>query len=109
MLRVIQRTRGLTYCRYKHSKSGNKQVDDTPKKIPCLVKEEDMVNDWIGPSDPVSNLRPIKFHVSKEDSPLAKSYRSQRQETQDWNQEFWSEHNTEFYEVYRLYIHPKLE
>ncbi|XP_033736198.1 cytochrome c oxidase assembly factor 8-like [Pecten maximus] len=110
MIRTIRRARGFTYCRYKHSKTENRQLDDgTPKKIPCLVKEEDMKNDWIGPPDPVSNLRPIKFCISEDDSPLAKSYRSQRQETQDWNQEFWSDHNTKFYKMKEDFLKRRLE
>ncbi|XP_060070902.1 COA8 family protein CBG23705, mitochondrial-like [Ylistrum balloti] len=109
MIRVVRRARGLTYCRFKHSKSESIQSDDTPKKSPCLVKEEDMKNDWIGPPDPVSNLRPVKFHISKEDSSLAQSYRTQRQETQDWNQAFWSEHNTKFYEMKEEFVRQRLE
>ncbi|XP_069116767.1 COA8 family protein CBG23705, mitochondrial-like [Argopecten irradians] len=110
MIRIVRRASGLTYCRYKHSKPESKQLDDdTPKKIPCLVKEEDMENDWIGPPDPVSNLRPVKFYVSKEDTRLEQSYRSQRQETQDWNQEFWAEHNTKFYKMKEEFVKRRLE
>lgn len=55
--------------------------------------------DYIGPPDPVSNLRPIAFYKPKNESGLEKKYRETREETQDWNQNFWTKHNNSFAQV----------
>lgn len=54
--------------------------------------------DIIGPPDPVSNLRPIIFAKSRNETDLEKRYRKAREETQIWNQNFWSRHNNSFAE-----------
>uniref|UniRef100_A0A8C0ELT4 Cytochrome c oxidase assembly factor 8 n=1 Tax=Bubo bubo TaxID=30461 RepID=A0A8C0ELT4_BUBBB len=40
-------------------------------------------NDWIGPPDKHSNLRPVIFYVSPEESPLERRLREARQEAQE--------------------------
>ncbi|XP_043515869.1 COA8 family protein CG14806, mitochondrial [Frieseomelitta varia] len=52
--------------------------------------------DLIGPPDPVSNLRPIIFARSENESRLEKKFREAREDTQLWNQNFWTEHNNNF-------------
>ena len=53
--------------------------------------------DLIGPPRAVSNLRPVKFAVPFDgETELQKKLRSLRQETQQFNQEWWTKHNTEF-------------
>ena len=59
-------------------------------------KEEKFKFDLIGPPDPASNLRPVKFKVPENETELQKRLRLLRQETQEFNQKFWSEHNAEF-------------
>jgi len=54
------------------------------------------LHDVIGPPDPVSNLRPIVFAGSTKETYLEKRYKELRRETQQWNQIFWSKHNTSF-------------
>ncbi|XP_078046530.1 cytochrome c oxidase assembly factor 8 [Augochlora pura] len=54
--------------------------------------------DIIGPPDPVSNLRPIIFAKSKNETNLEKKYRETREATQIWNQKFWTQHNASFTE-----------
>lgn len=56
-------------------------------------------NDWIGPPDPVSNLRLIKFYQPPDETAAEKQFREMRQEVQDWNQEFWTQHNVNFINV----------
>ena len=46
-------------------------------------------HDWIGPPDKYSNLRPIHFYIPENESPLEQKLRELRQETQEWNQQFW--------------------
>lgn len=52
--------------------------------------------DLIGPPDPVSNLRPIIFAISENESRLERIYREAREDTQTWNQRFWTKHNSRF-------------
>ena len=59
-------------------------------------------DDWIGPPDPDSNLRPIKLHISENESPTEKRYRQLREETHAWNQEFWAKHNKDFFLVSKI-------
>ncbi|XP_054288714.1 COA8 family protein CG14806, mitochondrial-like [Macrosteles quadrilineatus] len=57
---------------------------------------EDSKCDMIGPPDPVSNLRPIKFHIPANETSIEKRLRLKRQEVQQWNQDFWASHNSKF-------------
>ena len=52
--------------------------------------------DLIGPPRKISNLRPVKFAVSSEETELQARLRSLRQETQKFNQDWWTKHNTDF-------------
>ncbi|XP_024945675.1 APOPT family protein CG14806, mitochondrial isoform X3 [Cephus cinctus] len=52
--------------------------------------------DLIGPPDSISNLRPIIFAKSDRETELEKKYRETREATQEWNQRFWTKHNTNF-------------
>uniref|UniRef100_W5MUU7 Kinesin light chain n=1 Tax=Lepisosteus oculatus TaxID=7918 RepID=W5MUU7_LEPOC len=52
--------------------------------------------DWIGPPDGLSNLRPIRFHIPEKESPTEARLRRLRQETEDWNQQFWANQNLSF-------------
>lgn len=58
--------------------------------------QTDMKADWIGPSDPISNLRLLKFHIPAHENPRQKAYRLKRQDTQDWCNKFWTAHNRRF-------------
>ncbi|XP_040916517.1 cytochrome c oxidase assembly factor 8 [Toxotes jaculatrix] len=53
-------------------------------------------HDWIGPPNPLSNLRPIVYHVPENESELEKRLRHLRQETEDWNHDFWTKQNITF-------------
>lgn len=52
--------------------------------------------DIIGPPDSVSNLRPIIFAKSKDETRVEKKYREAREDTQLWNHKFWMKHNSNF-------------
>lgn len=54
-------------------------------------------NDWIGPPHPVSNLRPVYFHVPKDETPTETEFRRRREAVEEWNQKFWELHNDRFY------------
>lgn len=53
-------------------------------------------HDWIGPPHPLSNLRPVVYRVPQEESELERRLRQLRQETEDWNHDFWTEQNISF-------------
>ncbi|XP_047361789.1 COA8 family protein CG14806, mitochondrial [Vespa velutina] len=62
-----------------------------------IDKAQNEVNfDQIGKPDPVSNLRPIIFKKSLNESKLEKKYREAREDIQLWNQTFWTKHNKSF-------------
>lgn len=63
------------------------------------LKSNQQTHDLIGPPDPVSNLRPIIFARSAKETYFEKKYLDLREETQQWNQEFWLKHNTNFVKV----------
>ncbi|KAL6264623.1 hypothetical protein P5V15_004724 [Pogonomyrmex californicus] len=62
------------------------------------LENNNQTHDVIGPPDPISNLRPIIFASPTKETYLEKKYRELREETQQWNQMFWSKHNTNFVE-----------
>uniref|UniRef100_A0A8C1IWQ4 Cytochrome c oxidase assembly factor 8 n=1 Tax=Cyprinus carpio TaxID=7962 RepID=A0A8C1IWQ4_CYPCA len=52
--------------------------------------------DWIGPPDRLSNLRPIIYHIPENETPLERTLRHLRQDTEDWSHEFWTNQNFTF-------------
>jgi len=53
----------------------------------------------IGPPDPLSNLRPVAYHVPRNEQEIEKAYRVRREEVQKWNEAFWRKHNESFITV----------
>ncbi|XP_033967998.1 cytochrome c oxidase assembly factor 8 [Pseudochaenichthys georgianus] len=76
------------------SKLATKQ-DTTPKRSPFRPAVSS-THDWIGPPNPLSNLRPIVYHIPENESDLQKRLRHLRQETEDWNHDFWTKQNFSF-------------
>ncbi|CAM0135815.1 hypothetical protein VKS41_001749 [Umbelopsis sp. WA50703] len=52
--------------------------------------------DMIGTPDPVSNLRPVRYFVSVDETPEDKEWRLHRQRVDDFNESFWSANNALF-------------
>lgn len=67
-----------------------------------VINEYDNV-DIIGPPDTVSNLRPIIRRNLVNGTPLQKKLCELQNTTQEWNQKFWSEHNTKFVKVIKYF------
>ncbi|XP_069346614.1 cytochrome c oxidase assembly factor 8 isoform X2 [Eulemur rufifrons] len=65
--------------------------------------------DWIGPPDKYSNLRPVHFYIPENESPLEQKLRELRQETQEWNQQFWANQNLTFSKEKKEFIHSRLK
>jgi hypothetical protein len=53
----------------------------------------------IGPPDPVSNLRPVAYHIPRNEHKIEKEFRICREEVQKWNEAFWTKHNKSFIKV----------
>ncbi|KAH9507207.1 Cytochrome c oxidase assembly factor 8 [Bulinus truncatus] len=60
--------------------------------------------DWIGPPDPVSNIRPIQFHEPQNETPTEKTFRLRRSKILLWNQNFWAHHNSTFFKAKEDYV-----
>ncbi|XP_074640025.1 COA8 family protein CBG23705, mitochondrial-like [Tubulanus polymorphus] len=65
--------------------------------------------DWIGPADPVSNLRPIKFYIPTDETALQREFREKRHRIQEWNGSFWKKHNKNFIQAKENFIKTKLD
>ncbi|KAK0411120.1 hypothetical protein QR680_005492 [Steinernema hermaphroditum] len=52
--------------------------------------------DWVGPPDKQSKIRPIKLRRVHNETATEKNYRLAREELNDWNSRFWTEHNSLF-------------
>ncbi|XP_045446014.1 COA8 family protein CG14806, mitochondrial [Melitaea cinxia] len=65
-------------------------------------------SDMIGPPDPVSNLRTIIFRKPTNETNLEEKYRKLRMEVQDWNQKFWTQHNSRFFKERETYLKENL-
>lgn len=66
---------------------------------PVVVIDEHDNVDLIGPPDPLSNLRPVIRRRLLNETPSQQRLREAQDDTQAWNQEFWSEHNIRFLKV----------
>ncbi|KAM6359495.1 cytochrome c oxidase assembly factor 8 isoform 5-T7 [Alca torda] len=66
-------------------------------------------NDWIGPPDKHSNLRPVIFYVPPKESPLERRLREARQEAQACDQRFWARHNRAFCQEKEEFIYSRLK
>lgn len=51
---------------------------------------------FVGPPDPVSNLRKYKYELPVNATPLEKRLFEERERVHKWNDDFWRNHNTEF-------------
>ncbi|XP_017793459.1 PREDICTED: APOPT family protein CG14806, mitochondrial isoform X2 [Habropoda laboriosa] len=83
-------------CNYARAKCNNKVIR-LFSAVSFNLKTPTQT-DMIGPPDPISNLRPIIFAKFDKESKLEKIYREVREETQIWNQKFWTKHNISFIE-----------
>lgn len=68
-------------------------------KVSRFCPPRQSCHDWIGPPDKHSNLRPVHFHIPENESLLEQRLRELRQETQEWNQQFWANQNLTFNKV----------
>ncbi|XP_041669337.1 cytochrome c oxidase assembly factor 8 [Cheilinus undulatus] len=88
------------------SKQATKQ-DRKPKRSPFRPAPS-TTHDWIGPPNPLSNLRPIVYRIPENETELEKRLRNLRQETEDWNHDFWTKQNMNFSKEKEAFIISQL-
>ncbi|XP_074548439.1 cytochrome c oxidase assembly factor 8 [Halichoeres trimaculatus] len=82
--------------------------DKKPKRSPFRPAASS-THDWIGPPNPLSNLRPIVYHIPENETELEKRLRHLRQETEDWNHNFWTKQNITFSKEKEAFIISELK
>uniref|UniRef100_A0A5F8GT36 Cytochrome c oxidase assembly factor 8 n=1 Tax=Monodelphis domestica TaxID=13616 RepID=A0A5F8GT36_MONDO len=99
----------VLHCRRPGLKRGAEPGDSTQCRASRFSPPNKSCNDWIGPPDRYSNLRPIKFYIPENESPLEQQLRKLRQETQEWNQQYWANQNQTFSKEKEEFIHSRLK
>ncbi|XP_047467720.1 cytochrome c oxidase assembly factor 8 [Mugil cephalus] len=89
--------------------SGQSAQRENPPERSGFRPPPGSTHDWIGPPNPLSNLRPIIYHVPENESELEKRLRHLRQETEDWNHEFWTKQNVSFNQEKETFIISQLK
>ncbi|XP_032128183.1 uncharacterized protein LOC116545868 [Sapajus apella] len=84
-------------------------ISFTLLKVSRFCPPRKSCHDWIGPPDKHSNLRPVHFYIPEDESPLEQKLRKLRQETQEWNQQFWANQNLTFRKEKEEFIHSRLK
>nr|XP_044998675.1 cytochrome c oxidase assembly factor 8-like [Jaculus jaculus] len=80
-----------------------------PSRVSRFCPPRQSCHDWIGPPDKYSNLRPVHFYIPENESPMEQKLRQLRQETQEWNQQFWANQNLTFNKEKEEFIHSRLK
>lgn len=55
--------------------------------------------DWIGPPDPISKLRPVRQYVPENETRIEKMLRVNQASVLEWNHTYWKQHNKSFKKV----------
>ncbi|XP_061037323.1 cytochrome c oxidase assembly factor 8 isoform X2 [Eubalaena glacialis] len=88
---------------------GGERRDAAPRRVSRFCPPRKSCHDWIGPPDKYSNLRPVHFYIPENESPLEQKLRELRQETQEWNQQFWANQNLTFLKEKEKFIDSRLK
>ncbi|XP_041489119.1 cytochrome c oxidase assembly factor 8 [Microtus oregoni] len=88
---------------------GTERRDAASSRVSRFCPPRQSCHDWIGPPDKHSNLRPVHFHIPENESPLEQRLRELRQETQEWNQQFWANQNLTFNKEKEEFIYSRLQ
>ncbi|XP_011847179.1 PREDICTED: kinesin light chain 1-like [Mandrillus leucophaeus] len=88
---------------------GAERRDTAPSGVSRFCPPRKSCHDWIGPPDKYSNLRPVHFYIPENESPSEQKLRKLRQETQEWNQQFWANQNLTFSKEKEEFIHSRLK
>ncbi|CAH0381698.1 unnamed protein product [Bemisia tabaci] len=98
----------LICSRVCFSQQANKAVCSTEhaKELKNTPREDNRTggHDMVGEPNPLTNLRPLKFHIPENETEIERRYRLKREEVQQWNDRFWARHNTRFFEEKEKYV-----
>ncbi|KAM6912166.1 cytochrome c oxidase assembly factor 8 [Xenentodon cancila] len=103
------RARGLFVVERHLCASDQATRSKEPPKNSAFSPEPSSKYDWIGPPNPLSNLRPIIYHIPENESELDKQLRKLRQDTEDWNHDFWTKQNISFTKEKEAFIISQLK
>jgi len=65
---------------------------------------EDISEDWIGPPDPVSKIRPVQQFVPANEATLETMFRDKQASVLAWNHQYWKKHNKAFKKERRRFV-----
>ncbi|KAJ0009226.1 hypothetical protein NQD34_016641 [Periophthalmus magnuspinnatus] len=107
----VRRAAGLTAANSRLCSSTTSSTSSKQKKKPKTSIERPApspTHDWIGPPNPLSNMRPIVYRAPETETELEKRLRALRQDTEDWNHDFWANQNVTFSKEKELFIVSQL-
>ncbi|XP_060577946.1 cytochrome c oxidase assembly factor 8-like [Ruditapes philippinarum] len=96
-----------TFLRCLINSGSGKNFSQNPSKSAVPLPQE-RENDWVGPPDKISNIRPVEFYIPEGETSTEKKYREKRQAVQEWHHEFWTEHNKGFFTEKEEFIQRRL-
>ncbi|XP_034418782.1 cytochrome c oxidase assembly factor 8 [Cyclopterus lumpus] len=83
------------------------QHHQKPKRSPSRPAASE-THDWVGPPNRLSNMRPVVYRVPQKESELEGRLRRLRQDTEDWNHDFWTRQNISFSQEKEMFISSQL-
>ncbi|KAK2852734.1 hypothetical protein Q7C36_007935 [Tachysurus vachellii] len=98
-------TRGVLTSAQQRTDQTPPEISEKTRFIPAPASKYD----WIGPPDKLSNLRPIIYHIPENETTLERKLRHLRQDTEDWNHDFWTRQNITFSKEKEEYIQSQLK
>ncbi|CAN7999762.1 unnamed protein product [Ixodes hexagonus] len=94
----------------KNNKTAAVKVNRSKDAVrPQDVARLSSVATLVSPPDPVSNLRHVKLRVPEHESAAEAHFRTEYTAVQEWNQEYWAKHNTDFQKKKDEFTRCKLE
>ena len=84
---------------FRNNEQSQPLFEEKYEEDPVIVMSEKNDVDIIGAPDSISNLRPIIRKKLGNETALQRQLREMQNATQEWNQEFWANHNANFIKV----------
>ncbi|XP_072172685.1 COA8 family protein CBG23705, mitochondrial-like [Diadema setosum] len=90
-------------------KASSPEEDPKDDQPPLAAPPPFPERDWIGPADKRSNLRRVILRQPENESKAERMYREQREDTNEWNHQFWSQQNEKFIKAKEKFVKSRLE
>ncbi|XP_037072652.1 cytochrome c oxidase assembly factor 8-like [Pollicipes pollicipes] len=75
-----------------------------PKQPESPFLPNEICEDWVGPPDSVSKIRPIRQHIPTNETALEKILREKQASVLAWNHLYWKKHNKAFKQERRRFV-----